>query len=219
RTPQDAYNAWWANDLGVYHPVYPDIHFGGEIALSGAAGGAHRAVYTGRNLRESMLALKAPDLPMDAMQIIINRAQRSVDAEQTSADDQLTHFRLFRNRIHGGRNSLRGISIAPLAARSLVRASNMLNSAEMERAQFYADLMFNLAPDLARHPYDEVQKNWSKIHRSSLTIVPLGATSSGGQVYGGELQTNERPINPESDYIEPFRSAFGAARQDALDSG
>lgn len=219
RTPQDAYRAWWANDLGVYHPVYPDVHFGGEIALSGAAGGAHRTVYTGGSLQESMLSLKSPELSMDAMQNIVDRAQRSVNVEGASTDEQLTHFRLFRNRIHGGRNSLRGVSIAPLAAKSLVQASNMLNAAEMERAQFYADLMFNLAPDLARHPYDDERKNWARIHRSSLTIVPLGPASSGGRVYGSELQTDERPIDPESDYIEPFRIAFGAACRDALDSG
>lgn len=219
RDPIDAFNTWRRNDLGVYHPVYPDIHYGGEIALSGAAGGAHRTVYRGETLEESMSALASPSVNPDVMRKIVEQAEKSVRTEGASVDSQLTHFRLFRNRIHGGRNSLRGVSIAPLAARALAVASNELESPAMKRAQFYADIMFNLAPDLARQPYDEPHKNWNHTHYQNLTIVPLDSTSDGGQVYGTDDIYSPDSITMEADYIAPFVDAFETSQEDAQNSG
>lgn len=89
----------------------------------------------------------------------------------------------------------------------------------MERAQFYADLMFNLAPDLARHPYDEPHKNWKQAHLSDLTIVPIGSSSAGGHVYGSFASGSGLSASGEIDYIAPFFEAFEKVQASVKDSG
>lgn len=219
RAPREAFDLWRTHDLGVYHPIYPAVQFGGEVALSGASGGAHRSVYRGANLAESLHSLKTALVPPRVMASLVERAHAAVAEAGEGADAQLAHFRLFRNRIHGGRNSLRDISIAPLAAQSLVRASNALGERGVRRAQFYADIMLNLAPDLARLKYDSPEKDWDPGHFRDASMVVMDDELNGGNVYGSLTRRRELGPNPDENVIAPYLDAFVEARHPVRESG
>lgn len=219
RSAEDAFDLWKVHDLGVYYPVYPAAKIESEIALSGAAGGAHRGVYKGDSLADSLGALGTQGVGSRLMSSIVERARYDANAEEPGSDEQLAHFRLFRNRIHGGRNPLRGYSLAPLASQALNRASSVLNHADLQSAQFYADVMFNLDPQLARHPYDEVGKAWGEEHRSRVTIVEMRSARFAGTVFG-EKDTEVGELTPKTnDYVQPYREAVAAASREVIESG
>lgn len=218
RSAEGAFDLWRNHDLGVYYPVYPAAKIESEIALSGASGGAHRGVYKGDSLAASLDALRTPGIDNRLMSEIVERARHDANAEDPGSDEQLSHFRLFRNRIHGGRNPLRGYSLAPLASQSLNRASSVLDHTDLQSAQFYADVMFNLDPQLARHPYDQTHKAWGAEHRSRVTLVEMRHDRTRGKIYG-ERDPEVGESTPEADgYLQPYREAVVTASREVLES-
>lgn len=215
--PIYGFHTWRKHDLGVYYPIYPQSTHSSEVALSGAAGGMHRSVYSLPELDENIRSLRSSRVTRREIERLTKRVQMTMRAVPFTTDPNLEHFRLFRNRFHGGRNALRGVSFAPLASESLKRASNLLSRQHLDRAQFYADVMINLASSLAAEPYDIPEKNWDERHYADLTEVVGDLSSAGGKVYGSidhEAPPRATQIHPE---LDAFTKAFETNMRAVID--
>lgn len=212
-----SYRVWWTHDLGVYSPVYLMHIHTDEIALNGAAGGVHRRVY--RTPVDELIRARRTQWLTDAdVESLIAQMNETLELVGGRDDPRRSHYRLFRNRFHGGRNALRSLSVAPLASAKLGRASDLMSAEHLDRAQLYADIMLNLAPDLASEPYDQPDKGWDERHHRDLTRVEVTPGRSQGRIYGlregppARTATGRQPL-------EPFSEAFAAAAPAAVESG
>ncbi|MDZ5076980.1 hypothetical protein [Nesterenkonia sp. HG001] len=212
------YRVWRAHDLGTYTPLYQFRSYTAEITLSGAAGGVHRSVYREEFLRDRLGRLKTSYVSDADVSKLSRRIDETLDYVSGHPDRRLEHFRQFRNRFHGGRVPLRTHNVAPLASRRLKVASGLMTDAHLDRAQFYADIMLNLAPDLAKEPYDSASKGWGDEHYRDLTRVRVNPDRFQGAVYG-EMEHPPREISPAKKPLEPFMEAFHAAAPGAIECG
>lgn len=216
--PAHSYRVWRTHDLGTYAPLYQFRSYTPEVTLSGAAGGVHRSVYQDATLRDRLLRMQSEHLSAGELGELASRMEQTLDHVGGHHDRRLEHFRQFRNRFHGGRNPLRTHNVAPLASRKLKLASGMMSDDHLDRAQFYADIMLNLAPDLAAEPYDVASKGWGDQHHQELTQVTVDPTRYEGAVYGAmdhPPRVERAPKRP----LEPFVDAFSEAAPAAVDSG
>lgn len=217
--PAQGYKVWRRHDLGVYFPLYPYSHARRNVALSGAAGGVHRSVYPERSIRENVLALKTDQITSVEINLLADRVEETMSSIDSGLDPNLEHFRLFRNRLHGGRNSLRELNSAPLGSERLKQASSMLSPEHLARAQFYADVMLNLAPDLAAEPYDDPKKGWDRKHHEELTRVNVDPLQREGKVYG-DVEIGQAPTaTSKHSLLEPYREVFEDASRIVIDNG
>jgi len=217
--PAYGYKVWRRHDLGVYFPLYPHSHARRSVALSGAAGGVHRSVYPERSIRDNVLALKTDQITSEEINQLADRVEDTLSSIDNGLDPNLEHFRLFRNRLHGGRNSLRSLSLAPLGSERLKLASSMLSPKHLARAQFYADVMLNLAPDLAAEPYDDAKKGWDTKHHEELTRVNVDPSQREGKVYGEFEYEQAHTDAPKRSPLEPYREVFEDASRVVIDNG
>lgn len=216
--PDTGYKFWRSNDLGVYSPIYPVTRFSRGISLTGAAGGVHRSVYKDQALEKNILARRNDLVSNEDVSSLAEMAKLTVSSAHSGVDDNLTHFRLFRNRFHGGRNAVRSLSIAPLASQAFQAASNLLSHEHLVRAQFFADVMMNLSPELAAEPYDSEKKGWDERHRADVTEVEISSDYEG-TVFG----TLERPKSGSASRgrrsLDPYCEAFDNFAGSVISSG
>lgn len=217
--PAYGYKVWRRHDLGVYFPLYPYSYARSNVALSGAAGGVHRSVYPERSIRDNVLALKTDQITSEEISQLADRVEDTMSSIDNGLDPNLEHFRLFRNRLHGGRNSLRSLSLAPLGSERLKQASSMLSQEHLSRAQFYADVMLNVAPDLAAEPYDDAKKGWDTNHHEELTRVNVDPSQREGKVYGDFEYEQAHPEAPKQSPLEPYREVFEETSRIVIDNG
>lgn len=215
--PDYAFQMWRSNDLGAYAPLYLFKSYSDEIALNGAAGGVHRSVYRKATMADQLRAMRTDYLTEDDLVALTDSMEQSLDHVGGHDDRRLEHFRLFRNRFHGGRNALRTLSVAPLGSAKLRHASSLMSDEHLDRAQFYADVMYNLAPDLADEPYDSPKKGWDDRHRNELTLVNVEPGRFVGRLYGRPTPPPERR-SAERKHLEPFYEAFLKAAPRAVES-
>lgn len=216
--PDAGYAEWRRYDLGGYAPVYPVVNYDLAVSLTGAAGGAHRSVYRNKPLKSNVVEQSHRFLESATLNEIARSAKETVDHAGYALDDNLAHFRLFRNRFHGGRNALRSLSVAPLSSTKLQGASNLMSAAHLGRAQFFADVMFNLHPGLAAEPYDSPSKEWDERHVAELTTICIN-DSQEGAVYGAIEQKGLKWSGRDRNALDPYREAFDAIAGDVISSG
>lgn len=216
--PDYAYQVWRSHDLGIYAPIYLFEKYSDEIALNGAAGGVHRSVYRKPTMAGQLRAARSEWLSEDDLDALTESMEETLDHVAGHEDRRLEHFRLFRNRLHGGRNPLRTLSVAPLGSAKLRHASSLMSDEHLDRAQFYADVMHNLAPDLAAEPYDSPEKGWDDRHRADLTIVHVDPQRFDGQLYGRPPSPPERR-SAERRSLDPYYEAFEDAAPRVVAAG
>lgn len=209
---------WRAKDLRAYVAVYQLLTYTPEISLSGVGGETHRAAYSGSTLAQRLARLKTDLVSETDLRELTRRVESSLDHLGGHVDRRLEHDRQFRNRFHGGRAPLRSCTVAQLNSGKFRQASTLMSEAQPNRDQFLADIMLNLAPDLADEPYDVAGKAWTHHHRDDRTrIVPNPDRFSGAGF--GTLESPTQTASRAERPLEPFMEAFHRAAPTAVDSG
>lgn len=207
-----AMELWRSNDLGVYSAFYPVLPASGEIALNGCAP-AYRRVFTNSSLGDEMRANRTRWISDDAIAGLEEAALQSLAEVSESGDLRVRHYNLFRNRIHGGRPSLRAAALSPLSSRALSQAATLLPITAIERSQFYADAMFSLDAELAEFKFDKPSKNWTNEQKSALTTVPIRpGYIQAGNVHGTPSELPERSPSLETRQHDRLAEMYYRAR-------
>lgn len=216
--PAHGFDVWRANDLGVYSAIYQFQTYTAEISLGGVGGETHRLIYSDPTLFHRLKRIQTPWVTDADVVALAARINDSLGHLKGQEDGRVEHYRQFRNRFHGGRTPLRTIDVAPLNSQKLKSASNLVASEHLDRAQLLADIMLNLAPDLAAEPYDLPEKSWVQKHFDESTHLRVDPDRYAGRVYGkleGPPGAEHHPTTPLEPYIQAFREAAPAA----VDSG
>ena len=173
---------------------------------------------THHSMADRLRAAASPLQSAEEIDQLITEMEDSLRALPGHPDPRVEHFRRFRERFHGGRQALRSLQVPLLTSAGLRHASGLLPAEHVERAQFFADLMFSLAPDLAAEPYDVPSKGWDHIHRREATRVRLTRARLHGRVHG-QLQTPPVLRFAGQQPLDPYRDLLRAAAPVAVDSG
>ncbi|WP_438766469.1 hypothetical protein [Kushneria sp. TE3] len=187
-----AYRDWKALCLGIYTPVYFPytlntsrlVHFGG------GGGESHRPYYP-LMAPEKYLCAKHKGFAEEGL---VARWQRSVlDTIETlkrhnpsDIHPLILHYREFRDRFHVGRTLQYTTMCAPLGSHALMRCADICSREHLEANQILYDIMENLAPGLAEHPYDDDAKAPTADNMANLAHVTLDDDLPIGQVYSDD---------------------------------
>lgn len=188
---QESLNMWRTHDLGVYGPIYFPKARNKEVTLGGAGGEGHRLFYRASSM-DAILRSRQPEHVTEAdhskliARVSKELSQVGVGAER-GMDRRILHYRYFRDRLHGGRQTLRSVTLAPLSGRRLRAASALVSGEHRERGQVIADLLLNLSPDLAHAPYDAPSKTLDSQHVAEhVSVGAVASDAQGGHVFGGD---------------------------------
>lgn len=216
--PGYGFEMWRANDLGVYSAIYQFLTYTAEVSLGGIGAETHRLIYSDPTLFHRLKRIQTHWVTDADVVALAARIDDSLAHLGGHEDGRVEHYRQFRNRFHGGRTPLRTIDVAPLNSRKLRAASSLVSPEHLDKAQLLADIMLNLAPELAAEPYDSLEKAWVQEHFDKLTHLQVYPERYAGRVYGqleGPPRAEHHPAKPLEPYIQAFREAAPAA----VDSG
>lgn len=216
-----SYDLWRSHCLGVYMPVYfASPQDEKLIRVSGAGGEGHRGFYAQSSLDDMLLEARGavPDGLLDTLKADIKNdiAYLSQFGER-SIDPLIIHYRHFRDRFHGGRSSLYGTSISPLASADLRHASMLCSPEHRTSGQIIADIILSVSRDLASIPYDKPAKDITQAHLDSYTDLSgaLDDVDYGGRVFG----TGQSIAGANDDLMERLRGEFEALAPRAMETG
>ncbi|HWL42922.1 MAG TPA: hypothetical protein VNQ73_08255 [Ilumatobacter sp.] len=217
RSAVDNYRLWRRECLGVYGPIYLPNRASPEIGMGGAGGEAARLFYKQPTI-DSLLKFRGRHFysaeALDRVRKDLEVELRQLDTGfEAGLDPRILHYRYFRDRLHGGRMSQLRTTIAPLASHVLRKASTALGAELRERSQVIADLMLNLAPELAEVPYETEAKSFDQRHHDDAVDVRFAVRQSDctGQVFGQPLTPASPPATTDTAALPVLYEAFERA--------
>ena len=186
----EAYNLWKYNNLGVYSPVFfPRSNSLNTCCFFSGVGGESLRLFYPAIEPERFLRIHRSHIPSRELYLKLERSFIE-SVESASAEcgvhPMVAHYQCFRDRCHGGRQSLTRFACTPLASRTLRQAAKFLNSGALEKGDLLIDLLLALDDRLALLPYNSPEKlelvKKRKYRLKALdTIEAVG--SSRGKVY------------------------------------
>lgn len=214
---REAFETWRRLCLGVYHPVYlprrgPDPF---RVHVHGGGGENHRPFYLAED-PEAYLARLDPQRPSALHQRwkdeVLGTMQELRQANP-KVPPLISHYREFRNRMHGGVQPNYHTVVSPLSSARLQAASDATDLAD---GQVNFDIMENLVPGLMMFEYDAKKKAPSPSNLKSLTRVPVSDEPAPGRIYAGIGPEDDPPMSSEGDRLSLLSDAYQDAKTGAV---
>jgi hypothetical protein len=186
---KSSYGLWKDLCLGTYHPIYfPNMYPTGDtVHLGGGGGESQRPFYerfVGAPTVDTFVARRTRNIgDRSARPGFGDALQQAIDSISYGAPEHVNaltcHYRHFRNRFHGGRDSQYVVKFQPLASKLLDYAAAVAGASRFRNAQMHYDIFYNLESELLDFPFDNWRKRPNRFVRRNITSVTVSALPEG----------------------------------------
>lgn len=186
---KSSYALWKELCLGTYHPIYfPNMYPSGDIVQLGGGGGENQRPFyehfVGAPSVDTFVARRSRNIGHRSARPGFGDAlQQAIDSITYGAPEHVNaltcHYRHFRNRFHGGRESQYVVKFQPLASKLLDYAAAVAGRSRFRNAQMHYDVLYNLESELLDFPFDNWRKRPSRFVRRNFTSVTACAVPQG----------------------------------------
>lgn len=181
----ERFEGWRDLCLGVYTPVYfPDRRADPlTIDFHGGGGECHRTFYPGTYLSDQVLRARdiEPAYLAAAWKQDVIQHEDEISALWPGTTPLISHYREFRNRLHGGLLPQYKTVVSPLNSRYMAPMSQHAEKVATDQIGF--DIMENLQSGLMDLPYEVEKKQPTKVNSSSITRLDDVTSSRRGEVF------------------------------------
>lgn len=191
---KESYQLWKLLCLGTYLPIY----FPGKkpnafnVHFNGGGGENHRPFYPECSPEEFLSDTIEPVTPyflFENWKLDFLETTKTLTTHRPDIHPLISHYREFRNRMHGGRAPQYRVVMSPLNSHLLENISGIQKI--MSGGQINFDIMENLLPGIMKFEYDSDEKSPTEENFNNLTIIELEKSQSKGKVYIGDKPKEE----------------------------